>query len=108
MKKITRLALACAAALTLSAPAFADVIVDTGPGVTAYGSGAGLQHDQWLASTFTLSGRETITGINGWIGGNAGTLQLAVRSAQNGLPGAVLFSTDLQASTWFTNDWVGA
>lgn len=108
MKKLTRLALACAAALTITLPSYASIIVDTGPGNVAYGGGGyALQSTQWLANTFTLADSETITGINGWMIGNAGTLQIDLYSAQNGLPGTSLFSADAKAEQWFNGAWVG-
>jgi hypothetical protein len=107
MKNFTRLVLACAAALTVSLPSYASVIVDTGPGKVAYGGGFALQPDQWLANSFTLADSETITGINGWITGNAGTLKIGLYSAQNGLPGTSLFSADAKADQYFSGAWVG-
>jgi hypothetical protein len=108
MKTIARLALSCVAALSFSASALAGVIVDTGPGLVPYGTGAGMFEDQWLANSFTLSQRQTITGINGWLTGTLGTVQIAVRSTEKGLPGTMLFSADAKSNSLFSGAWVGA
>jgi hypothetical protein len=108
MKTLSRLALALVAALTVSTSSFAGVIVDTGAGSVPYGSGFALVPTQWLANSFTLAQRETITGVNGWIGGTTGNLQIAIRSAVNGLPGQVLYTADATPELSFVNAWVGA
>jgi hypothetical protein len=108
MKTLSRLALAFVAAVTVSASALAGPIVDTGPGSVPYGSGYSLDPNQWLANSFSITQRETITGVNGWIGGTTGSLQIAIRSAVNGLPGQVLYTADATPEQWFVNAWVGA
>lgn len=106
MKTTIRLALACIAACAMSTPASAGVIVDTGAGDAAYG-GIGLFHGQSIANSFTISQSETITGVNGWLGGNRGTLQIGIRSAANTLPGALLFAADAAPTQGPNNAWVG-
>lgn len=106
MKIATRFALACIAACAVSTAASAGVIADTGAGNVAYG-GYGLFANQWLANSFTLSEAETITGVNGWLGGNLGTLRIGIRSTTNGRPDALLFSADAMPTQSPNNSWVG-
>jgi hypothetical protein len=107
MKNFTRSVLACIAACAVSTAATAGVIVDTGAGDVPYGGGYGLFHGQSLANSFTISDAETITGVNGWLGGNLGTLRIGIRSTTNARPDALLFSADATPTQSPNNAWVG-
>ena len=106
MKFAARFALSCITALAFSTSASAGVIVDTGTGSVPYG-GAGLFAGQWLANSFTISEAQTITGVNGWLGGNRGNLRIGIRSTVNALPGTLLYSATTAPTTGPDNAWVG-
>ena len=85
---------------TLVAPAQA-LSVDTGPGLSI-GAGASLYDDrpvtdgdQSLAAQFSVdAAQDTITSVQGWMNwAYGGTITFWVRTAFNGLPGAVLHGT---------------
>ena len=63
--------------------------------------------NQWLANSFTISQGENITGINGWLGGNRGTLRIALLAANGAMPGAELFSADTAPTSGPNYSWVG-
>jgi hypothetical protein len=106
VKNPARLILALFAALAMSVSASAGVIVDTGPGPVPV-SGYLLAGNQWLANSFTISEAQNITGVNGWLGGNLGTLRIALTTANGLVPGSTLFSADTAPTLASNNAWVG-
>jgi hypothetical protein len=73
-------------------------LVDTGPGGTSSIGSASLFHDgiafQYLAGQFTLSRAAALSGVEAWMApfGSGGTLDVVVRSDEQGSLGAAIFT----------------
>ena len=62
---------------------------------------------QWLAGEFSTSQANTITGVQGWIGGGSGTATVAIYSDGGNVPGSELYSAGFTVDT-INNAWYGA
>lgn len=99
---------ALALALFLNASASAALLMDTGTPTNDPDSDPPwtLASDlQWLAGGFTLNDNSLITGIEGWIGLDAGDLTMAIYSDSGNLPGSKLYSAAFHADRDF--NWYG-
>jgi hypothetical protein len=91
---------ALALTLCLSFSAHATLIVDTGqPPTPLYPAGVSLFSDQGFAGQFTISQEYNVTSVQGWIGGNAGSLTVAILTDNNGAPDVSKFSQNFNTST---------
>jgi len=90
----------------VSSFANAGLIVDTGPGPGSNSGGWSLYSNQWLAGVFTLEQQQSISSIEGWIGGGDGTVTLSIYDDGDSVPGSEIFSTNFAAGQ--LDDWYGA
>jgi hypothetical protein len=91
---------ALALTLCISFSAQAKLIVDTGqPPTPPNPAGISLFAGQGFAGQFTISEEYVATSVKGWIGGNAGSLAIAILTDNNGTPGDPKFSQNFNTST---------
>jgi hypothetical protein len=88
-------------------------LVNTGPGAL-YSGGYSLTSSWWHAGKFSVNRSDTITDVEGWIGGGVGTGTIALYADNAGAVGAELFSTAFAVSGYIdpwgptANAWAGA